>query len=136
MNMTKMVAIILVFLLSFMIGCDSGYPNTPREVWGDLEEHEGRRIWDTLTLEQQALVNYPKFDRDCVYWVSNGKSYHSVKWCYTLNRSKNIQSGSLEEAIKAGKTDPCSMRIPAYPDSETGIIRTVNRGYPDTLSNR
>lgn len=30
--------------------------------------------------------------------------------------------------------DPDLVRIPAYPDGYSGIIRTVNRKHPDTLS--
>ena len=100
---------IQAILLSF--GCTkidiNSLPDTPQEVWGDLEKHEGGRVWDTLTEKQQALVNYPEFDDDCVYWVPKGKAYHSIDWCYTLNRSKDIRSGTLEEAIERGLF-PCS----------------------------
>ncbi|UOO38202.1 hypothetical protein IZU99_02790 [Oscillospiraceae bacterium CM] len=84
------------------------YPDTPEEVWGKLEQHEGGRVWGTLTPAQQALVNYPKFDKNKVYWTKSGKSYHAIDWCYTLETSHNIMSGTLEQAKAAGKTDPCS----------------------------
>ena len=84
------------------------YPGTYEEVWGDLERHEGGRVWGTLTIEQQSLVHYPKFDKNLVYWTPDGDSYHSIDWCYTLEDSAVIISGTLEEAIAAGKTDPCS----------------------------
>jgi len=86
----------------------NGTPDTPEEVWGELEQHEGERVWNTLTSEQRALVHYPRFESGKVYWTPNGFSYHSIDWCYTLSRSDTIRIGTLEEARKAGKTDPCS----------------------------
>lgn len=44
-----------------------------------------------------------------VYWTPNGKSYHTTSGCSTLSRSKTILSGTLDEAIAAGKTDPCNV---------------------------
>ena len=95
------------------MGCSvaSNDADTPEEVWGELAEKEGGYVWDTLTKEQQELINYPKFDKENVYWVSNGKSYHSIDWCYTLSKSKNIINGTLEEAIEANKMNPCSKCI-------------------------
>lgn len=106
--LTMLIAITISIAACKVTKQDHGsYPNTPEEVWGELEDHEGGRVWDTLTEEQQALVNYPKLDEDCVYWVPKGKAYHSIKWCYTLYRSKDIRSGTLEEAIEMGLY-PCS----------------------------
>jgi len=50
-----------------------------------------------------------------------------------LNKLK-LRLSDPKSRISKKSTD--IVRIPAYPDSETGIIRTVNRGYPDALSNR
>lgn len=83
-------------------------PDTSEEVWGALEEHEGGLVWGTLTEEQQSYVNYPVLNEDCVYWTPGGSSYHAVSWCYALSNSKEILSGTIEEARAAGKTDPCS----------------------------
>lgn len=44
-----------------------------------------------------------------VYWVPKGKSYHYRESCPTLSRSKTILSGTLDEAILAGKDDPCDI---------------------------
>lgn len=41
------------------------------------------------------------------YWTSGGKSYHFSASCSTLARSKNILSGTLQDALDAGKLDPC-----------------------------
>ena len=42
-----------------------------------------------------------------VYWVSGGEVYHSTKNCPSLKRSKNIQSGTVSQAIARGKDRPC-----------------------------
>lgn len=39
-----------------------------------------------------------------VYWVANGKRYHSTADCPALGRSTNIQSGSIDQA---GNRTPC-----------------------------
>lgn len=44
-----------------------------------------------------------------VYWTPSGKSYHATSECSTLSRSKTILSGTLDEALAAGKTDPCNV---------------------------
>lgn len=79
------------------------------ETWGDLKDANGGELpYESLTEEQQQLINYPELNENCVYWVTNGKRYHAVDWCYTLENSKTILSGTLDEAIAAGKDTPCS----------------------------
>ncbi|MGI5900655.1 MAG: hypothetical protein ACOX8S_12210 [Christensenellales bacterium] len=40
--------------------------------------------------------------------MDGGKSHHSTAGCRSLARSTNIRSGTLSEAIVAGKDDPCN----------------------------
>ncbi|KMT22313.1 thermonuclease family protein [Clostridium cylindrosporum] len=47
-------------------------------------------------------------DNSTVYYVPNGKSYHSTKSCTTLSRSKTIKSGKLKDVKRLGKSDPCN----------------------------
>ena len=44
-----------------------------------------------------------------VYWTPNGKSYHSTRNCTALKRSTTILSGTLDEAIRTGHSDPCNL---------------------------
>lgn len=46
-----------------------------------------------------------------VYWTPNGKSYHNSRDCVTLKRSKTIHQGSLNDALSAGKEDPCNVCV-------------------------
>ena len=46
-----------------------------------------------------------------VYWTPNGKSYHNSHDCVTLKRSKTINQGLLNDALSAGKTDPCNVCV-------------------------
>lgn len=45
------------------------------------------------------------------YWTPKGKSYHASRNCSTLRRSKTVLSGSLSDAMAAGKYDPCNICI-------------------------
>jgi len=42
-----------------------------------------------------------------VYWVPGGQVYHSTTGCRSLARSSDIRSGTLQDAINAGKDRPC-----------------------------
>lgn len=53
-------------------------------------------------------VPTPKPNIDAtVYWVSGGSVYHSTDRCPALARSTNIRSGTVAQAIAAGKKRPC-----------------------------
>ncbi|MBR0144786.1 MAG: hypothetical protein IJM21_11510 [Clostridia bacterium] len=42
-----------------------------------------------------------------VYWTPGGTKYHSTADCPSLARSSNIRSGSVSDAAKEGKSEPC-----------------------------
>lgn len=42
------------------------------------------------------------------YWTKGGKSYHFSLDCPSLSQSTNIQTGTLQDALDAKKTDPCN----------------------------
>ena len=42
-----------------------------------------------------------------VYWVKSGEVWHKTDKCPSLSRSKNIRSGSIEDAMLAGKSRAC-----------------------------
>lgn len=46
-----------------------------------------------------------------VYWVEteDSYSYHFDKNCRTLSRSKDIKTGTLQDARNAGNKDPCNV---------------------------
>lgn len=48
-------------------------------------------------------------DSATYYWTSKGKSYHADKGCRTLARSKTVLSGTKEQAIQSGHSDPCDI---------------------------
>ena len=43
------------------------------------------------------------------YWTPSGKSYHFSRNCTSLKRSKTVLSGTLQDALNAGKKDPCNL---------------------------
>jgi len=54
-------------------------------------------------------IEQPINNTQTYYWTPNGKSHHTTDKCSPLSRSKTILSGTLEEAITAGKIDPCDV---------------------------
>lgn len=44
-----------------------------------------------------------------VYWVPNGKVYHSTRSCASLHASTSIFSGTVAQAQTAGKRNPCKV---------------------------
>lgn len=75
--------------------------------WGDLFDRYGM-VWDTLTPAQQKLVHYPKLNTSKVYYTPNGTAYHAVTWCYTLSKSKTINSTTLYTARYSKYLGACS----------------------------
>ena len=49
-----------------------------------------------------------KDDSNTVYWTSGGTVWHTRRDCSYLKKSKNILSGTVEEAISEGKNKLCS----------------------------
>ena len=57
----------------------------------------------TAAPETTAAIN----QEQTVYWVKNGEVWHISINCPSLARSKNILSGSLDDAMAAGKERAC-----------------------------
>ena len=55
----------------------------------------------------EAQTGSPEEKEDTVYWVSGGEVWHTKSTCASLSRSKNILSGTVEDAILAGKARVC-----------------------------
>lgn len=64
---------------------------------------------DTVQADPESVEQNVEPQGDTVYWTPSGKSYHATSECSTLSRSKTILSGTLDEAMAAGKTDPCNV---------------------------
>lgn len=43
------------------------------------------------------------------WWTEGGHSYHFSPSCPSLSRSSSVQSGTLSDALDAGKYDPCNI---------------------------
>jgi flagellar basal body-associated protein FliL len=77
------------------------------DTWSDLiDSNNGKDTSDTTTKEQR-YANYPSVNRDKVYYVPNGETYHSVGWCYTLKDLKTINNCTYDVAISLD-LKPCS----------------------------
>ena len=67
--------------------------------------------WSPVSAEQLDAAK-ATFGEDTVYWTRFGKSYHLDEDCFTLNRSKVIYHGTIEEAFEANRHDPCDFCVP------------------------
>lgn len=111
MVMLMKKAFVFLLLILLLTSCQSksiGTDKTIREQNEQIaaeaykEYEKGADYWDRVDPNIQEL------DENKVFWVPNGKSYHSTKDCVALLKSKEICSGSLQEAKEEGKDDPCS----------------------------
>ncbi len=68
---------------------------------------------DYSPVSQEELAEaQATYGDDNVYWTTFGKSYHIDENCHTLNRSKTIYYGTIEEAFEANRHDPCDYCVP------------------------
>jgi len=55
-------------------------------------------------------------------WIAGGTVYHRSTACYSLSKSTGIVTGTLEEALAAGKERLCSVCGDAPVEVETGTV--------------
>lgn len=109
---------IIILAMILLAGCTDVAPSD----YQIQQEHEASIREENEEIAQKAYAKYKagadywdsvepniqRLDEDCVYWVPNGKSYHSTRSCVALLKSETICSGDLDEAFSEGKSDPCS----------------------------
>ena len=82
------------------------------EYYGLPEYYEGwsPEDWEEdFTDDSMSYTSAEEAQGPIVCWTPNGKSYHASEYCRTLNRSKTIISGTIDEAIASGHGDPCDV---------------------------
>lgn len=55
----------------------------------------------------EATSDTAEENTNSVYWVKGGEVWHTRSTCPSLSRSKNILSGTVEDAVLAGKVRVC-----------------------------
>ena len=63
-------------------------------------------IHSDLSVESESQDN--KDGDTTVYWTSGGSVWHTSRECSYIKNSKNILSGTVDEAISSGKKQLCS----------------------------
>ncbi len=58
--------------------------------------------------DEEDESNERNENADVVYWTKSGYTWHISINCSYLKKSDNILSGSVEDAVEAGKTKVCS----------------------------
>ena len=71
------------------------------------EVHEAVLTPETSTAPENAIST--EQNENTVYWVESGKVWHTTENCKSLSRSKNIKSGTPDDAVAAGKERACSV---------------------------
>lgn len=85
-NTLKQNIIVMLCCFTVMLSTSCGnQPNTQNAI----ENSDVSMVFSSASYDYQS---------DVYYWTENGKVYHSHIDCYSLARSKNIESGSLYEA--------------------------------------
>ena len=72
----------------------------------------------------------PPLNTNNVYWVDNGKSFHSTSKCPTLSRSSGVYKGPPSDARAVGIGDPCNICIPPSTTSQNS-----NQGIWEWIKN-
>lgn len=93
------------FIHYYSVLCD--YYGLPEYYEGWNEEDWETEEYVTDNSVSSNSVEEPQ--EAIVYWTPNGGSYHSTEYCRTLSRSKNILSGTIDEAVASGHGDPCNV---------------------------
>ena len=119
----KLVLCVLLIFAAMIVGCDSN-GDVPTLIIsnGTTQLIEGDAIDGKDLIDQFYSTSVPDetdgnpdtmeddnapSDDGAVYWVKGGEVWHVKKTCSSLSRSKTILSGSVDDAIAAGKTRVC-----------------------------
>ncbi len=78
------------------------------------DESKVTQASDSTDYTETAAASEPNdtqahVDDGTVYWVKNGEVWHRTDKCSSLSRSKNIRSGTVEDAMLAGKKRQCKV---------------------------
>lgn len=67
----------------------------------------GQKTEPEETPVQQYIETETDTQTETVYWVPNGKVWHTTQNCSTLSRSHDIRSGTIEESGKSRCCKKC-----------------------------
>ena len=72
---------------------------------------------EPLSFEEQQSLYQERLDqqrepnvnaKDTVYWTSGGSKYHKDAHCSYSANAKELQSGTVAQAVNYGASEPCS----------------------------
>ena len=100
----KRLCIMTLLLLICLVGCYAP---------SDVEVSTG----EPLSLEEQLSLFEQRVEQEgepnvsakgTVYWTSGGTKYHKDPKCSHIQNAKQLQSGTVAQAINYGASQPCS----------------------------
>ena len=79
---------------------------TEKDNGTEVTEERSEVVSETVSVTETEADSYD--ESATVYWTKSGSVWHTTDKCHHLKKSKSIESGSVEEAIEAGKSKVCS----------------------------
>ena len=78
------------------------------ETSANIDETNLTENYNSSDTEENSEAAESTYDNSTVYWTEKGSVWHLYKDCGYLSKSKEIKSGSVENAVEAGKDKLCS----------------------------
>jgi hypothetical protein len=86
---------------------DTTYTETNKDTYTEINETTYSECDDTSE-KQSSETTEAQSELTVVYWTKNGSVWHTYRDCGHLSKSKEVESGSVEKAVEAGKEKLCS----------------------------
>lgn len=106
----KILSLLLMILLLGTVGCAAKPPIEGIEPISEEEIRERIRQAEesALAAETEETTNTETSSHTTVYWTDSGQVWHTDPACASLKRAKAVRTGTVEEALDAGKSRICS----------------------------
>lgn len=69
--------------------------------------------WNPMS-EEEMTQTINEYSTETVYYTRFGRSYHLNPDCQALLNSKVVFEGTIQEALDAGRNDPCDFCVPQH----------------------
>ena len=69
--------------------------------------------WNPMS-EEEMTQTINEFSTETVYYTRFGRSYHLNPDCQSLKNSSIVFEGTIQDALDAGRNDPCDFCVPQH----------------------
>lgn len=107
-------------------------PQRLAEISQSLAAQQTSVTSEKASAETTAALRFPDTDEDgetIVYFTGSGEVWHYNRDCGSIKNSSNVTSGTIEQAIAAGKSRACGVCSKAYlTEDAEGAAEPVEMG--------